>query len=83
MGKKLRHLWLTHLARVTLSMEPNEPFDPVAVRLLRPETVMLQPHHIPHLIEQPFAIALSCLGRYNRPHEFGFYQPGHPASSPE
>jgi hypothetical protein len=44
---------------------------------------MLQPHHIPHLIEQPFAIAVPCRSPYNRTHEFGFYQPAHPASSPE
>src|SRR6266487_5736287 len=39
--------------------------DPVAISPLGAQAVMLQPHHIAHLIEQFFRLAQGRLDRYN------------------
>jgi hypothetical protein len=51
----------------------NQTANPIGVRLFRPQTVMLEPHHIANLIEQ-FLVRLA-LGRgcvYKRIHDSAF-----------
>jgi hypothetical protein len=33
-------------------MKQHEPFDPLAISLFRPQRIMLEPHHLAHLIQQ-------------------------------
>ena len=63
MRQKRAHLCLAHFARMPQIMEPNEPLDPIAISPLGAQAVMLQPHHIAHLIEQFFRLAQSRLDR--------------------
>jgi hypothetical protein len=53
-------------------VKPDEPLDPVAVRLLGAHAVVPYAHHIPHLIEKPFSLAAARRTVYTRTHALGF-----------
>jgi len=52
MGKKLCHFRFAYLGRVTHPVETDKARDPIAVRPLGPQAVLLQSHRIPDPIEQ-------------------------------
>ncbi len=52
MGKKPCHFRFAHLGRVTHPVETDKARDPIAVRPLGPQAVVLQSHYIPDPIEQ-------------------------------
>src|SRR5256885_14405296 len=55
-SQELAHLCLPQIPRMAELMEPDEPLHPIPADLFRPETVMLQAHHIAHLLEQFFPL---------------------------
>src|SRR5439155_15339393 len=50
-GEKSDNLRTSHFSRVSLAVEKNEASNPVDVRLLRPDAVMLETDALTHLIE--------------------------------
>ena len=50
--QKRFHLRPAHLARVALAVKENEPADPVQVRILRPQAVVLHADPFANLVEQ-------------------------------
>lgn len=56
MGEKGRQLRLRHFPRMTLIVITNKANDPIAITMLRPQAIMLQAHHVAHLIEQLFGL---------------------------
>ena len=57
MGEEVRDLRRAHVFGVPQAMEPNEPFDPIAIRSFCSQAVMLQAQDITRLIEQLFRLA--------------------------
>jgi hypothetical protein len=68
MRQKLRNFRFRHLTGMTLVMKKNETLDPIDVRLLRSEAVVLAPNHIAYLLEQFWFVSL-CRRGYDRRHE--------------
>ena len=52
MCKKGSHLGLAHLIRIQFFVEKDEPFDPVHIRLLGPDTVVMNTDRLPELGEK-------------------------------
>jgi len=65
-AQERRHLRRTHLARVALAVEEDEPADPVPVRLLGAPTVMQRTHHFPKPLAQPFCPTVRRQIRFGR-----------------
>jgi hypothetical protein len=51
-GEELTTLCLSHLCRVTLLMEKDEPLDPADMRLFRSIAIVSSTDSLPHLVEQ-------------------------------
>ena len=49
-------------------MEADKSLDPIAVGSLGPDTVMLHPQRIAHLLEQLFRLAAARRALYNQSH---------------
>jgi hypothetical protein len=55
------------------AVKRNQTANPIGVRLFRPQTVMLEPHHIANLLEQfLFRLALGRGWVYKRIHDSAF-----------
>jgi hypothetical protein len=82
-GVKFAHLDFPHLTRMAQAMVADETFDPIAIRLLGAQAIVLQAHYVAHLIEEFFSLATALVWLYNGMHGFGFYRSPPLEASPD
>ena len=74
-GAKLRNVLLCHFGRMPFIVVNNEPLDPIEVRLLSENAVMLSPNDVAYLVEQ-FWFVREPAARYYCRHGSDFRFPG-------
>jgi hypothetical protein len=75
MSKEPRDFFFCHFGRMPFIVVNNEPLDPIEVRLLSANAVMLSPNDVAYLVEQ-FWFVREPAARYYCRHGSDFRFPG-------